>query len=135
MVNIGGSLAYSLFNTGCTTGVVSNEFAGVTKMPTFLLNKPIVVELGMSGSRGTISNSAYTHIEVLRKTESPLYMDVGNLSRYDAIIGKPLMKALGVVPDPVKHMLWVDGKPWNPLSEDEEADVTARRHGIRPRKE
>ena len=62
-------------------------------------------------------------------------MDVGNLIRYDAIIGKPLMKALGVVPDPVKHMLWVDGKPWNPLSEDEEADVAARRHGIHPRKE
>ena len=89
----------------------------------------------MSGFQGTISNSAYTHIEVLRKTESPLYMDIGNLSQYDAIIGKPLMKALGVVLDPVKHMLWVDGKPWNPLSEDEEADIAARQHGIRLRKE
>ena len=57
-------------------------------------------------------------------------MDMANLSRYDAIIGKPLMKAMGIVPDPVKHMLWVNGTPWEPLSELEEADVTARCHGI-----
>ena len=50
MVNVGGLQAYSLLDTGCTTGVVSNEFAGVTKMPTFQLNSPIAAELGMSGS-------------------------------------------------------------------------------------
>ena len=47
-VSIDGRKAFSLFDTGCTTAAMSNDFATVGKMRLAALNKPVDMEFDVS---------------------------------------------------------------------------------------
>ena len=135
LVKINGVDAFTLFDTGSTANAVSNDFCTVHLWPKFCLRKPLQVELGLSGSRGSIRFGTRADIAVPGVQVRKHYLDIANLSRYDAIIGKPLMAEMGIMVDPQNDCLVIKrtGERWKSLTEGEERAVMARKHTLRPR--
>ncbi len=135
LVKINGVDAFTLFNTGSTANAVSNDFATVHWWPKFCLRKALQVELGLSGSQGSIRFGTRADVSVPGVQVRKHYLDIANLSRYDAIIGKPLMAEMGIMVDPQSDCLIIKrtGERWKSLTEGEEREVMARKHTLRPR--
>lgn len=91
MVKVNGSEAYTLFDTGSNTDAVSTQFAAASRLPVFDLEKPIGLQLGVKGSRSTISYGARVRLEQTEWRVASHYVDVANLDKYDLILGVPFM--------------------------------------------
>jgi hypothetical protein len=93
-VEIGGTKALTLFDSGSTLDAVSLDFAQGTNLRTFHLDKPINLQLGCVGSRGSINfgTRANTGIGKLNLEVAGHYWDVINLDRYDAVVGVRFMR-------------------------------------------
>jgi hypothetical protein len=100
-VEIGGTKALTLFDSGSTLDAVSLDFAQGTNLRTFHLDKPINLQLGCVGGRGSINfgTRANTGIGKLNLEVAGHYWDVINLDRYDAVVGVRFMRENGIVLD------------------------------------
>lgn len=133
LLNVDGNDAFTLFDTGCTTTALGNDFTAVQQMNPFALRTPVPVTLGLSGSRGVINYGLYADLATPFSSVQNEYIDVANLTHYDMIVGKSMCAKLGIVLDAPNNCMWVNGKKWLPLSQGEERAIVARRHALRPR--
>jgi hypothetical protein len=67
-------------------------------MKTFALEQPIALQLACIGSRSSINYGMNTTIKFGRKLYNE-YFDVANVEYYDAILGTPFLRKLGITLD------------------------------------
>jgi hypothetical protein len=67
-------------------------------MKTFALEQPIALQLACIGSRSTINYGTNTTIRFGRKLYDE-YFDIANVEYYDAILGTPFLRKLGITLD------------------------------------
>jgi hypothetical protein len=97
-LDIGGSKAYILFDTGSNTNLLTPEYARATGCKVFKLDEQVTLQLGCVGSKSRINYGARTPVN-FGGIKGFSYFDLVNLDRYDGIIGTPFM---------VKHWLVLD---------------------------
>ena len=95
---INGVKAHCLLDSGSEGVLLSPEFTRATGMKTFALEQPIALQLACIGSRSTINYGTNTTIKFGRKLYDE-YFDVANVEYYDAILGTPFLRKLGIVLD------------------------------------
>ncbi|KAJ7602461.1 hypothetical protein DFH06DRAFT_1329202 [Mycena polygramma] len=97
-LEIGGSKAYILFDSGSNTDSLTPEYARSANCNVFRLEEPVTLQLGCVGSRSHINFGARPSIN-FGGIKGHAYFDVANLDRYDGIIGTPFMIKHGLVLD------------------------------------
>jgi hypothetical protein len=95
---INGVKAHCLLDSGSEGVLLSPEFTRATGMKTFALEQPIALQLACIGSRSTINYGTNTTIKFGRKLYDE-YFDVANVEYYDAILGTPFLRKLGIILD------------------------------------
>ena len=106
---IGGVKAHCLINNGCEGIMISPSFIGVAKIEPFLLDKPIGIQLAVTGSKSIINYSANATIKYNEK-ELKVYFDIINIDYYDAILGTPFLRRHEVVIDFINNCLRIKDK-------------------------
>jgi hypothetical protein len=92
---INGVKAHCLLDSGSEGVLLSPEFTCATDMKTFAFEQPIALQLACIGSRSTINYGMNTTIRFGRKIYNE-YFDVANVEYYDAILGTPFLRKLGI---------------------------------------
>ena len=95
---INGVKAHCLLDSGCEGVMVSPNFVRATRTKTFTLERPIGLQLACVGSKSTINYGTNTTI-VFGSRSIMEYFDVANVDYYDAILGTPFLRRLGIVLD------------------------------------
>ena len=95
---IGGVKAHCLINSGCEGIMISSSFIRVAKIEPFRVDKPIGIQLAVTGSKSVINYGANTTIKYNEK-ESKEYFDIANIDYYDAILGTLFLRKHEVVID------------------------------------
>jgi hypothetical protein len=90
--------AHCLLDSRSEGVLLSPEFTRPTGMKTFALEQPIALQLACIGSRSTINYGTNTTIKFGRKLYDE-YLDVANVEYYDAILGTPFLRKLGIILD------------------------------------
>ena len=93
---IGGTKAHCLIHSGCEGIMISPNFIKAAKIEPFLLDKPIGIQLAVTGSKSVINYSANATIKYEGK-ESKEYFDIINIDYYDAILGTPFLRKHEVI--------------------------------------
>ena len=88
---IGGVKAHCLIDSSCEGVMISPEFIRAVKIKTFALEKPIGIQLAVTGSKSIINYGTNTTIKINGK-ELKEYFDVVNIDYYNAILGTPFLK-------------------------------------------
>ena len=88
---IGDIKAYCLINNGCKGVIISPEFTRAAKIKTFALEKPIGIQLAVTGSKSVINYGTNSTINV-NGNELKEYFDVVNIDYYDDILGTLFLK-------------------------------------------
>ena len=97
-IEICGIKAHVLFDSGCTTDMVSPDFlAGINQIP-FELDTPVGLQLATIGSKSKINFGFHAKLK-LSKFECSHYVDVANLDQYDLILGTPFLRKFNAVID------------------------------------
>jgi hypothetical protein len=99
LININGSPAWTMFDTGSTADCVSPEFARVNNFQVFDLDSPVPLQLGTKGSKSSIVYGTNVEVSPHTTVRTVEYLDIVNIDRYDAILGTPYMAKQGVVLD------------------------------------
>ena len=92
---IRGVKAHCLIDRGCKGVMISPEFTRAAKIKTFALEKPIGIQLAVTGSKSVINYGTNTTIQI-NSEKSKEYFDVVNIDYYDAILGTPFLKKFKV---------------------------------------
>jgi Aspartyl protease len=95
---INGVKAHCLLDSGSEGVLLSPEFTRAMGMKTFALEQPISLQLACIGSRSTINYGTNTTIRFGCKLYDE-YFDVANVEYYDAILGTPFLRKLGITLD------------------------------------
>jgi Aspartyl protease len=95
---INGVKAHCLLDSGSEGVLLSPEFTRATGMKMFALEQPIALQLACIGSQSTINYGTNTTIRFGRKLYDE-YFDVTNVEYYDAILGTPFLRKLGITLD------------------------------------
>jgi hypothetical protein len=95
---INGVKAHCLLDSESEGILLSPKFTRVTGMKTFALEQPIALQLACIGSRSTINYITNTTIKFGHKLYDE-YFDVANVKYYDAILGTPFLRKLGITLD------------------------------------
>jgi hypothetical protein len=90
--------AHCLLDSGSEGVLLSPEFTRAMGMKTFALEQPIALQLACIGSRSTINYGMNTTIKFGHKLYDE-YFDVANVKYYDAILGTPFLRKLGITLD------------------------------------
>ena len=90
-----GVKAHCLIDSGCEGVIISPEFTRVVKIKTFALEKPIGIQLAVTGSKSSINYFTNTTIKINSK-ELKEYFDIVNIDYYNAILGTPFLKKFKV---------------------------------------
>ena len=101
---IGGTKAYCLIDSGCEGIMISPNFIRVAKIKPFPLDKPIGIQLAVTGSKSVINNGANVTIKYEGRG-SKEYFDIINIDYYDAILGTPFLRKHEVIIDFVNNCL------------------------------
>ena len=88
---IGGIKAHCLIDSGCEGIMISPNFIRAAKIEPFLLDKPIGIQLVVTGSKSVINYGANANIKCEGK-ELKGYFDIINIDYYDAILGTPFLR-------------------------------------------
>ncbi|KDQ60522.1 hypothetical protein JAAARDRAFT_85313, partial [Jaapia argillacea MUCL 33604] len=100
-VNIGGTSAFALLDSGSTMDSLSPSFVTLAGIPVSELETPIPLQLGCVGSRSTIQFGTTTDITFGHNTIKH-YFNIVNIDWYDAVLGTAFMRRMGVLLD-FKH--------------------------------
>jgi hypothetical protein len=87
--------AHCLLDSGSEGVLLSPEFTRATGMKTFTLEQPIALQLACIGSRSSINHGTNTTIKFGHKLYDE-YFDVANIEYYDAILGTPFLRKMGI---------------------------------------
>ncbi|KAJ7281693.1 hypothetical protein C8J57DRAFT_1056047 [Mycena rebaudengoi] len=104
LLNINGTEAYTLIDTGSTTNSLTLEFAKATRSPCIVLDKQITLQLGCVGSRSRINFGTRVPID-FAGIKGFVYFDQVNLDCYNCIIGMPFLNRHGALVDFQKREL------------------------------
>ena len=103
---IGGVKAHCLIDSSCEGVMISPEFTQAAKIA---LEKPISIQLAVTGSKSIINYGTNTTIKI-NGEELKEYFNVVNIDYYDAILGTPFLKKFKVVIDFAKECLTIKDK-------------------------
>ena len=78
--------------------MITPSFIRVVKIEPFSLDKPIGIQLAVTGSKSVVNYGANTTIKYNKK-ESKEYFDIVNIDYYDAILGTLFLRKHKVVID------------------------------------
>ena len=134
-VNINGVDALTLFNSGSNTDSVSPDFARVVDLWIFELSKPITLQLGCVGSRGSINFGTHLMVRVGHMPAQMWYLDVVNLDCYDCIMGTPFMRQFNVSLDFGKGQILMGTDKIPALTALQEFTIMRGHRQFTPRKE
>jgi hypothetical protein len=98
-------------------------------MKTFALEQPIALQLACIGSRSTINYGTNTTIKFGRKLYDE-YFDIANVEYYDAILGTPVLRKLGITLDfssPETVRVGNESIPIGKKSADDESSTEGQR--------
>ena len=106
---IGGVKAHCLIDSGCEGIMISPSSIRAAKIKPFLLDKPIGIQLAVTGSKSIINYGANAIIKYNEK-ESKEYFDIVNIDYYGAILGTPFLRKHEVVIDFMNNCLKIKDK-------------------------
>ena len=106
---IGGVKAHCSIDSGCEGIMISPNFIRVARIKPFPLDKPIGIQLAVTGSKSVINYSANATIKYNGK-ESKEYFDIVNIDYYDVILGTPFLRKHEVMIDFVNNCLMIEDK-------------------------
>ena len=106
---IGGIKAHCLIDSGCKEIMISPNFIRAVKIKPFLLDKPIGIQLEVTGSKSVIDYGTNMTIKYEGR-ESKEYFDIINIDYYDAILGTPFLRKHEVIIDFINRCLRVEDK-------------------------
>ena len=106
---IGGTKAHFLIDSGCEEIMISPNFIRVAKIEPFPLDKPIGIQLAVTGSKSVINYGANATIKYEGR-ESKEYFDIINIDYCDAILGTPFLRKHEVIIDFMNNCLRVKDK-------------------------
>ncbi|KZS93895.1 hypothetical protein SISNIDRAFT_395303, partial [Sistotremastrum niveocremeum HHB9708] len=87
-ISVNGIKAHALFDTGCESTMMSQQFADVNKIKLQEFSNPMPLQLAVKGSRSVVyygSQAQVTHGPIDRKVQ----FDIINLDTYDVVFGVP----------------------------------------------
>ena len=105
----GGTKAHCLIDSGCEGIMISPNFIRVAKIEPFPLDKPIGIQLAVTGSKSVINYGANATIKYEGR-ESKEYFDIINIDYYDAILGMPFLRKHKVIIDFINNCLRMKDK-------------------------
>ena len=105
---IGGIKAHCLIDSGCKGIMISPNFIRATKIEPFPLDKPIGIQLAVTGSKSVINYGANATIKYEGR-ESKEYFDIINIDYY-VILGTPFLRKHEVIIDFVNNCLRLNDK-------------------------
>ncbi|KAF8220212.1 hypothetical protein L208DRAFT_1335129 [Tricholoma matsutake] len=82
--------AFVLLDSGCTSDLISPEFAMSANLKAHELEELVPLQLGTVGSHSKINFELFTDFEI-GEIKNTHYFDVVNIDRYDAILGTIFM--------------------------------------------
>ena len=106
---IGRIQAHCLIDSGCEGIMISPNFIRAAKIEPFLLDKPIGIQLAVTGSKSVINYGMNATIKCKGK-ESKEYFDIINIDYYDAILGTPFLRKHKVIINFVNNCLRLKDK-------------------------
>jgi hypothetical protein len=124
---INGVKAHCLLDSGSEGVLLSPEVMRATGMKTFALKQPIALQLACIGSRSTFNYGMDTTIKFGRK----LYDEYFDIEYYDAILGTPFLRKLGITLDFTSPGAVRIGNESVPIGKDS-ADDKSSTEGQRP---
>ena len=89
--------------------MISPNFIRVAKIEAFLLDKPIGIQLVVTGSKPVINYGANMTMKYEGR-ESKEYFDIINIDYYDAILGTPFLRKHEVIINFVNNCLRLKDK-------------------------
>ena len=90
--------AHCLLDSGSEGVLLSPEFTQATGIKTFALEKPIALQLACIGSRLMINYGTHTTKKIGCKVVEE-YFNIANVEHYNAILGTPFLRKMGIVLD------------------------------------
>ena len=106
---IGGTKAHCLIDSGCEGIMISSNFIRVAKIEPFPLDKPIGIQLAVTGSKSVINYGANVTIKYEGR-ELKEYFNIINIDYYDVILGTPFLRKHEVIIDFVNNCLRLKDK-------------------------
>ena len=100
---IGRTKAHCLIDSGCEGIMLSPNCIRVAKSELFPLDKPIGIQLAVTGSKSVINYGTNATIKYPGR-ESKEYFNIINIDYYDAILGTPRVRGLGRTTRSHRHM-------------------------------
>ena len=91
-------------DSGCEGIMIFPNFIRAAKIELFLLDKPIGIQLAVTGSKSVINYGANVTMKY-EGEESKEYFDIINIDYYDAILGTPFLRKHEVVIDFINNYL------------------------------
>ena len=98
---IGGTKAHCLIDSRYEGIMLSPNFIRAAKIGPFLLDKPIGIQLTVTGSKSVINYGMNLTIKY-KGRESKEYFNIINIDYYDAILGTPFLRKHKVIIDFMK---------------------------------
>ena len=95
---IGRTKAHCLLDSGCEGIMLPPNFIRAAKIELFPLDKPIGIQLAITGSKSVINYGANATIKYEGR-EWKEYFDIINIDYYDAILGIPFIRKHEVIID------------------------------------
>ena len=95
---INGVKAHCLLDSGSEGVLLSPEFTQATGIKMFALEKPIALQLACIGSRSIINYGTHATIKIGHKVVEE-YFDIANVEHYNAILGTPFLRKMGIALD------------------------------------
>ena len=89
--------------------MISPNFIRAAKIEPFLLDKPIRIQLAVTGSKSVINYGTNATIKYEGR-ESKEYFDIINIDYYNAILGTPFLRKHEVIINFIKNCLWLKDK-------------------------
>ena len=109
LIEINGTKAFTLFDSGAETDAISPDFVRACHIPLLELPNPLVLQMGTKGSRSCIYYGTNADLKVLG-WNTKHYFDVVNIERYDAILGAPWLNTYKAMLDFGKHVVRIFNK-------------------------
>ena len=106
---IGRIKSHCLIDSGCEGIMISPNFIRVVKIEPFPLDKPIGIQLVVTGSKSVINYDANMTIKYKGK-ELKEYFNIINIDYYDAILETPFLRKHKVIIDFINNCLRIKDK-------------------------